>query len=402
MFTPKTAPECDASGCCDDGDLCTIDRCDLTDGSCWHQRKRCEDGYLDTMDRCDAATGDCVHEPFVDVSVHNCIEDDPACDDNDPCTLDWCDEDLWSRRQHNRCVHEPMACVAPDPCSFSQCHPRIGECQVVPKICDDGDPCTLDTCEPATGLCGFEPHPDPCDDADPCTREICVPMIGCRSAEDYDAPACSTGPECVEDQDCDDGDACTSDFCRPHLGRCGHLDRCDDGDACTVDSCEEGAAPGTGTAGCSTSPVDCASEAAECELSYCDAELGRCVRVPVAHCPLACTSESDCAIIGWHHPCLVDLACVDSGSGGVCTYDTLQCPISDDPCAVNACVPGVGCIERPVECPSDACNLGACDPETGLCTTVEVGCSDGIRCTADLCDPLTGCINRWASCRDDE
>ena len=46
---------------CDDGDLCTTDRC--VDGICTIDVINCDDGNPCTVDRCGGATGDCTNVP---------------------------------------------------------------------------------------------------------------------------------------------------------------------------------------------------------------------------------------------------------------------------------------------------------------------------------------------------
>jgi len=41
----------------------------------------------------------------------------------------------------------------------------------------------------------------------------------------------------------------------------------------------------------------------------------------------------------------------------------------------------------------DACHsAGVCDPDTGTCSTPQITCEDGNPCTADSCDPSSGCV----------
>ncbi|MHC5111738.1 MAG: hypothetical protein ACYTHJ_17875, partial [Planctomycetota bacterium] len=94
-----------------------------------------------------------------DILLPFCIPD--ACNDNDECTTDICDEAT------DTCSHEAISC-------------------------DDGNACTADSCDPATGCVN---KPISCDDNDECTEDSCNPATGC-----------------VNDAiDCDDGNACTAD-----------------------------------------------------------------------------------------------------------------------------------------------------------------------------------------------
>jgi hypothetical protein len=230
-----------APGVCDDGDPCTIDRCDPISGRCLHLAEACDDDNPCTSDTCDPADGTCTHAPVI-------------CDDGNACTEDACDE------AYGTCRFTPVpdgagcddgsACTVRDTCLG-------GVCAGVPQVaCDDGDPCTVDTCDPATGQCVSAPLS--CDDGNPCTGDSCD-SAGGGCVHHYavigwpcdDGDACTTGETCNADGQCapaatvscDDGNACTNDTCDPATGLCAHTaTSCDDGDPCTVDACD----PGTG------------------------------------------------------------------------------------------------------------------------------------------------------------
>eukprot|EP00588_Corethron_pennatum_P014647 CAMPEP_0194268598 /NCGR_PEP_ID=MMETSP0169-20130528/2884_1 /TAXON_ID=218684 /ORGANISM="Corethron pennatum, Strain L29A3" /LENGTH=640 /DNA_ID=CAMNT_0039009881 /DNA_START=154 /DNA_END=2073 /DNA_ORIENTATION=- len=124
---PSEIPTSSPSGCitiddCDDGDICTIDRCNK-----FHE---------------------CTHEV-----IPKCCESVAECDDKQVCTIDTC--------YNNRCKYAPrpnFCCDASD--------------------CDDGDSCTIDECDGSKckntrieGCCEIESD---CDDGDPCTLHQCV------------------------------------------------------------------------------------------------------------------------------------------------------------------------------------------------------------------------------------
>ncbi len=87
-------------------------------------------------------------------------------------------------------------------------------------------------------------------------------------------------------------------------------------------------------------------------------------------------------------PCTLDDAC----SKGV-----LADPCEDDsPCTTDHCVPGLGCVHEAREGPCedgdfcrgpDTCVAGVCTPGP------EVSCDDEDPCTEDLCEPLVGCLH---------
>jgi hypothetical protein len=62
-----------------------------------------------------------------------------------------------------------------------------------------------------------------------------------------------------------------------------------------------------------------------------------------------------------------------------------------DACTANSCDPATGCTSTPVNCDDgDACTANFCDPATG-CGSNPVVCDDMNECTANSCDPTLGC-----------
>ncbi len=109
---------------------------------------------------------------------------------------------------------------------------------------------------------------------------------------------------------------------------------CDDGDACT------------GSSACAQ---------------------GKCVTDPTALL-CGCKSDTDCAKYG--HPCTGPLVC--DTTKGFCAVDAkvaIKCDAtSNKPCLKNTCVPTLG-----------------------KCLMLPPLCADGNQCTADTCDPASGC-----------
>ncbi|HEV8201545.1 MAG TPA: hypothetical protein VGS03_16135, partial [Candidatus Polarisedimenticolia bacterium] len=113
----------------------------------------CDDGDPCTVDRCDPATVQCVHPAVV-------------CDDFSPCTVDSCEPGLGCRFAP---VPDGIECGT-NPCmSPSLC--QAGECVQGHTLCDDGNGCTLDACDAATGQCHHTLLPEgaSCDDQNACT-----------------------------------------------------------------------------------------------------------------------------------------------------------------------------------------------------------------------------------------
>jgi len=65
---------------CDDGNPCTIDKCDATTNKCVHTGVQCVDNDICTINKC--VNGVCDYS------------EKKNCNDNNPCTIDSCDATL--------------------------------------------------------------------------------------------------------------------------------------------------------------------------------------------------------------------------------------------------------------------------------------------------------------------
>ncbi len=124
---------------CDDGRFCTLgDSC--RQGVCAAGPPReCNDGNVCTADRCDEPTASCVFDPSLLAGA--------ACDDGNACTQqDACGG--------GTCGGQPVVCDDDNGCTAETCDPAIG-CLISNLdgvACDDGDGCTdADTC--SAGAC---------------------------------------------------------------------------------------------------------------------------------------------------------------------------------------------------------------------------------------------------------
>ncbi len=133
------------------------------------------------------------------------------CDDNNPCTLDACDE------RTGGCEFLPLP-------SGSTCDADVDACNGVAR-CDGGG-----VCVPGTEVA--------LDDANPCTADSCDPLTGVTvhgplaegSACDDDLDACTGVGTCTAGAACNfaaapvvnDADACTVDACDPATGTVTH------------------------------------------------------------------------------------------------------------------------------------------------------------------------------------
>lgn len=152
---------------CEDGDPCTDDTCETTSGCVFTQRpdgSRCDNDSL-----CDGRET-CIRG--------NCREGDPPdCDDQNPCTDDFCVPSLG-------CQHD----ARPDDtecgtgsCGLSTCNNGVCELQD-PDYCTDDNLCTWDQCDAAEG-CLHGPVPD---------GRGCGACKLCRDGR------CVTDPDCID------------------------------------------------------------------------------------------------------------------------------------------------------------------------------------------------------------
>jgi hypothetical protein len=423
---PACGGGCRADSACDDGNVCTIDRCDEATGSCTvlpqpegmpcddgdpsttadvctagvcrgavvtgcAADSACDDGNGCTIDRCDEVTGTCTILPVAEGTV--CDDGDPRttadvcaagvcrgtavidCDDGDACTIDALDPAT------GVCVHTP------DPTCASGC--------TADSACDDGNVCTIDRCDAPTGSCTSLPVADgtACDDGDPRTAGDVCAFGGCRGAAVVD---------------CDDGNECTTDVLDPATGACVHFPiplcgaacamdwECDDQNPCTTDRCDRVAPQ------CVNQPL---ADGAACDDAdpnttgdVCTA--GLCHGAPAP----GCTTDAQCDA---GDPCAV----------GSCDPASAQCRVAivpdGTPCddgrpdtAGDACVNGV-CVGAGLACDdANACTTDSYDPATGTCVHVlapdGTPCSDGDPCTwADVCHAGV-CLGTPRDCDDQD
>ena len=426
---------------CDDGNPCTDpDECD--DGECVGEllamvelvEKECpcetdddcqplEDGDLcnGTL-HCAKSAG----EPAGICQVDEKTIVEGSCDDDNPCTDDFCDPPLGCVNESddgNHCADElvcngleictdgaclpgtPMGCDDGDACTDDSCSEVLGGCVHVTIDCDDGNLCTVDECEPDTG-CVY--HLLNCDDGVECTNGMCNPLTGCFFEGAGDGAECDSGNPCTlsdycwtgvcqpagpadslcndgakctidvcstedgcvhEPIDCNDGSLCTSDWCDPGTGYCVHEDIvCDDGDICTIDFC-------AALSGCAFTPVDC-DDGSLCTLDWCDPGFGGCV-----HEIVDCTDGDICTF--------------DScGASSGCVYTAVDCD-DDNACTDDSCMPGFGCLYTLV--PEGTSCGGGYKCIAGACVC-QPACS-GKECGADGCDGSCGECTCGKSCQ---
>ena len=152
---------------CDDDNPCTVDICNkifyyadaddpgqILETQCTHVAAEVYNqtpGSCDDGDACNGALDQCVQGQCVPAGG-----EELECDDNVPCTSDFCDPEAG-------CVHE-----ADD------------------SACGDGFTCTIDACDVDKG-CTHTPDAAACDDGNPCTDEVCDAETGCVTSPSAEA-----------------------------------------------------------------------------------------------------------------------------------------------------------------------------------------------------------------------
>jgi len=162
---------------CDDGNACTTDAC-VVDVGCVYVTISCDDAIDCTVDTCDPVIG-CINTPDHSLcppntacaqvscwAAYGCWMNEwgPPCDDNDPCTTDYCD-------MYDGCSAEPQEngspCSSGGVCSMGYClgcTPGICEeydwtCQYGQCVCDPGEDvckeCGINGCGSFCGHCPF-------------------------------------------------------------------------------------------------------------------------------------------------------------------------------------------------------------------------------------------------------
>ena len=408
---------------CKDGNPCTVaDHCAA--GVCGGTTVACDDENPCTDDSCNEMGG-CVFENNLS-----------KCDDGDPCTVaDECvDGDCFG-------VAIPCDCQVDVECLpledgnlcngtlFCDTSAYPYECQVIPEsVVECPEPagsdaiCLKSSCDPESGACGLVPDHEgfACEDGNACTigdlcqAGDCVPgdPLACADNNGCTDDACDSDEGCAfvaNDSLCDDGDVCTTgDACA--AGDCQGLGtlNCDDGNICNgAEACDSlvGCTPGT--------PLSCDDQDVCNGFETCDPGQG--------------CQEGDLLDCGDGNPCTDDTChplegCLQVANAAPCDDDNL-CTISDQ-CANGKCKPG-----NPVECGDEnVCTTDVCSPDSGcvhllnsvpcddedLCTTGdychlgecthkgELQCNDGNSCTNDSCKPETGCAHsaNSADCED--
>ena len=434
-----THPPFPAGTDCDNGDLC--DGSATCDGAGVCQAgppPNCDDGNACTTDSCDPTQG-CIAAPEpagTSCSNNNACDGDEtcdgagscqpgtplSCDDGSVCTTDSCDPSAG-------CQNAPLPAGTPcengTVCDGSELCDAAGVCQPgVPLDCNDDNGCTADSCEASSG-CQNAPLPagtscadgDVCngdetcnasatcqpgtppviDDNNPCTADACDPVTGVSHTPLPAGTSCADGDVCNGDETCDAAGTCQAGTPPP----------IDDNNPCTADACD----PVTGV---SHTPLPAGTACPDADLcngdETCDATaICQAGTPPPVDDNNPCTADACDPITGVSHtPLPAGTACAD---GDLCNGDetcdaSAVCqpgtpPVIDDnnPCTADACDPITGVSHTPLPAGTscgdgDACNGDELCDAAGSCQAgTPPNCDDGSVCTTDSCDSTNGCVN---------
>ena len=348
-----------ANTACDDANACTTgDHCQ--DGACLAGTTTCPCG----------SDADCASKEDGDV----------------------CNGTLFCNLTSGQCEANPATVVScptagDSVCAFAACVAATGECGVVHAAkltaCDDGSPCTTGEVCDGDGTCGGVGLANTCtctEDADCAGKDdgnLCNGTMFCNQQ----TGGCQVNPATSVNCPSVDDTPCRMNVCAPKVGVCAMVDlapgtACDDGEPCTAND-------------------------------GCDGD-GGCVAGAVVICP--CQSDVDCAEVDDGDPCDGGWYCDKAGKQPQCKWNpasVVTCK-QGDPCATWACAPASGtCVATPTNeaggCDDgDLCTIG--DPcGGGVCLAgAATTCDDGNVCTDELCEPAKGCVTlaAQATCSD--
>lgn len=293
-----------------------------------------------------------------------------------------------------------------------------------------------------------------------CTSKVSQPCT--VSTECLGVNEACVGGECVPGGIDDDGLSAeqqamlTNYMARGYYGgddwqRCHSNYDCDDGQACTVDVCICERCLHRLNKWCCDDDAQCPLSLDPCEEAFCDPDINRCDRRPVAD-PQCCSAAHPCAASG---SLCTETLCVDNQCRNItvdgccesradctagaqadcvdnqCIYSSERCETVDDcardgdgPCVQHACqdnacvttaIPGccvddASCAEQVLfPCVEAVCVDGACQVSAiEGCCRADDWCDDANECTVDTCAedntcqhvPVDGCCRCAGECDD--
>ncbi|MBM4345548.1 MAG: SUMF1/EgtB/PvdO family nonheme iron enzyme [Deltaproteobacteria bacterium] len=401
-----TQPAADGAAC-SDGIDCTIgDTCKA--GKCSYATSTCvclQDGDCASKEDGDLCNG----TKFCDPVAHNCIVN--------PATIVVCKTVDDTQCLQTQCVKatgmcelKPVAnktpcddndqCTVSEVCLDGQCTPSVLKCtcKTSADCKDDGDLCNgKPYCNLVQGKClpipGTEITCDKSGDT-ACLKNTCDKTTGtCAPKSVAEGIACATGDVCQGSSTCKAGQCIGG----TNLCPCASSADCakfDDGNLCNgVLYCDKT------TKKCAVNPTSVPAPCSTtgngpCVANTCDPKTGQCAAVTAAN-NAPCSDGDPCSAGDFCSAgkCVAGPATCDCATDAECAkYDDadlcngkLTCEPTQKVCKLDPATVPPAC-----PAPSTACQVSACDPKSGKCTTGKLpdgsACSDGNACTApDQC-----------------
>ena len=291
----------------------------------------------------------------------------PDCTDAFACTDDFCDHttDVCAHNDNDTACSDNLFCNGTETCDPVNGDATTGCVPGTPPSCDDAINCTIDTCSDVAATCVHTPDSTVCQNSSFCDGdEVCTPGVGCESGSVVQ---------------CNDNVACTTDSCSEVLQSCSHVPNdafCDDGLFCNGDeTCNV-------VSGCTAGmSVVCPDDGIACTVDACDNATQTCISSPN------------------HQLCAPGEFCVPGQSSTGCTTAqpcTLDSECDDgNPCNGAETCSVVCQAGPPPDCDDGvACTIDGCNQLTGSCTHAvsHAACDDGLVCNgSETCDLTAGC-----------
>jgi hypothetical protein len=162
---------------CDDGNACTTETCNQTNGSCQTtSTTTCDDQNACTTESCNTTTGACQTTSTV------------TCTDGNACTTESCNTTTGACQ-----TTSTTTCNDQNACTTESCNTTTGACQTTSTVtCNDQNACTTESCNTTTGACQTT-STTTCNDQNACTTESCNTSTGaCQTTSTVTCadPAC--------------------------------------------------------------------------------------------------------------------------------------------------------------------------------------------------------------------
>ena len=431
------SPKANGIACNDEGNPCTVDKCNGASPSCQHPAGNAGAICRPAANACDNA--------------ESCTGTSTTCptDGNKPPGTSCSDGNVCNGAETCTATGQcqpgtPVTCVAPDRCHLpGTCNPGTGQCSTPPPApagtdCGDGNLCNgIEQCDGA-GSC-FTTGAPPADDDNPCTDYTgCDPITGpiqtpkptgtpceslclvggtgtcdashvcagatavtCTASDQCHGtgtcspstgvcsdPVLPDGTACNDGLSCTQGDTCQSGICAIQSHACAPDCPCDSGGTCTTDTeCMPGLVCGDHNGrffGKDPLSSNCWTPRCIEDPYYigCGQTSWPCGLCPPAP-PRICTSNTDCQstneVCGSGNGVAFGLGNVNVCWPPTCAGGQTLCGTPNLPCGNCSCA--TICSSKTCSTPdkSDGCG-GYC---TGLCGDGQTGCSTNADCRGD-------------------